>query len=806
MPETPPESPELQPADPSSREARVDLHCHSRYSTSEGLWLATELGLKESYTDPAAIYGLAKLRGMTHVTITDHDTIEGALRLAHHDDFIIGEEVTAFFPSEALHVHLLLWGIDETVHAEVGALRFNVFELVGYLRAQGIAHALAHPFSLMAGDLRSEQLEALLTLFDVWEVRNGLSCRAENDLAEDLVARSATLRSHIGDGHRTAEPSSIGACAGSNDHTGLDVGATYTSVTLEDGATSPLGAIMAGAGRPHGTGGSTAKLAHNGVALLLEGGASGVGVVQRTIAKATRMPLTWQVLTRPGGRRAVAHAYGAVAASKRLWRRGRSTPLDGAIRGISQELLRADNLSWGVAHEELQARVEEAWRAAMGQLLGDDAHMDVASMVADKQRLAAIGEAQSLLTPYLLASGFHARQQRHVAEVTERLASRGLALRGGSKLMPRVAMLTDTFDEVNGVSAVLHELMRHALAHDWPFTLVTAGAERLSAPGHEVFPAVESRSFDIYPDYPMALLPVLELLRWCEESEIDVIHAATPGPVGMVAWLLANSLDLPLVGTYHTDLPNLGFHLTGDHLLREALWAYVRVFYDQCATVFCPSEATRLELHEHRLKSRLEPFAQGIDSVLFDPARRDESLHLDLGDGKRVLLWVGRLSPEKGLEALAAIYAELRARRDDVRLVVVGEGPYRDRFLELAPAASSLGLRTGAELAAIFASADVFVFPSHAETFGQTLLEAAASGLPAVVSAGSGTEDAVIRNVTALTVAPGDQRGFVEAIERLLDDDGLHARMRTAAREYALTRTWPASFERLADAYRTLAL
>jgi len=353
---------------------------------------------------------------------------------------------------------------------------------------------------------------------------------------------------------------------------------------------------------------------------------------------------------------------------------------------------------------------------------------------------------------------------------------------------------------------VLHELQRHANDREWPFTLVSAGDERRSEPGREVFAAVESRALDVYPGFPTALLPILEVLHWCEENEIEVIHAATPGPVGLVAWVLANSLDLPLVGTCHTDLPSLGFSLTGDHLLKESLWAYVRLFYDQCALVFCPSEATRQELHEHRVKSRLEQFPQGVDCALFSPERRDERLHHDLGHGKRVLLWVGRLSPEKGLDSLAASYAALRARRDDVQLVIVGEGPYGERLRALAPDATFLGVRTGVELAAIFASADVFLFPGHVETFGQTVLEAAASGLPAVVSAGSGTEDAMIRDVTALSVAPGDARGFIAAVERLLADSELRARMRTAARDYALARTWADTFERLANAYRTIAL
>jgi len=802
----PPDKPDRDQGASPAREARIDLHCHSRYSTSANMWLATELGFKESHTEPAAVYSLAKMRGMTHVTLTDHDSIEGALRLAHHEDFIIGEEVSAFFPSEALHVHVLVWGIDEQKHTEIGELRFNVFELAEYLRGHDIAHALAHPFSLVTGGLRGEQLESLLVLFDVWEVRNGLSCRAADELAEDVVARSASLRARIAGGAGGSVAGPIGACAGSDDHTGLDVGSTYTVISLGPDGATPMSALMSGSGRPGGSHGSTAKLAHNGVALLLGDSANSRGALQQALARATRTPLTWQLMKRPGGRRFASRAFSVASASKRLWRGARHSPVDRAIDDISQDLLSTDSLKRGVSHEQLQERVEDAWRSAMHDQLGDAEHLEIGALLGDKKRIAAITDAQSLLAPYLFAAGFHARQRRHAAAVAARLAERGLALGPGVKAMPRVAMFTDTFEEINGVCTVLHELQRHATGHDWPFTLVSAGAERRSEPGREVFPAIESRSLDVYPGFPLALLPILEVLRWCEESDIEVIHAATPGPVGLVAWLLANSLDLPLVGTYHTDLPNLGFSLTGDHLLKESLWAYSRLFYDQCGIVFCPSEATRLELVDHRVKSRLEPFPQGVDGGLFDPARRDESLRRELGDGRRILLWVGRISPEKGLDALAANYAALRARRDDVHLVVVGEGPYDERLRELAPEASFLGLKTGAELAAIYASADVFLFPGHAETFGQTVLEAAAAGLPAVVNAGSGTEDAMIRDVTALSVAPGDSRGFVAAVERLLDDPDLYARMSIAARRYALSRTWPATFERLADAYRTIAL
>ena len=295
--------------------------------------------------------------------------------------------------------------------------------------------------------------------------------------------------------------------------------------------------------------------------------------------------------------------------------------------------------------------------------------------------------------------------------------------------MPRVAMLTDTYADINGVATVLHELVEHATTHDWPFTLVSAGPERSSQPGLEVFPAIDSRALDVYPGFPMSLLPILQILRWCEENDIDVIHAATPGPVGLVAWLLANSLDLPLVGTYHTDLPNLGFHLTGDHLLKESLWAYVRVFYDQCAVVFCPSSATRLELIDHRVKSRSSRFPRAWTARCSTRRAATCACGRTSAEASTCCCGWAASRPRRGWTPWRR--STRRCARDGTTCSWSWseKGRAKSACARLAPEASFLGVKTGEELAAIFASADVFLFPGHAETFGQTVLEAAASGL-----------------------------------------------------------------------------
>ena len=152
-------------------------------------------------------------------------------------------------------------------------------------------------------------------------------------------------------------------------------------------------------------------------------------------------------------------------------------------------------------------------------------------------------------------------------------------------------------------------------------------------------------------------------------------------------------------------------------------------------------------------------------------------------------------------ESFIAAFAAIRKHRDDVSLVIVGDGPYRKTLEEMAPDATFLGFRSGKELARIYASSDIFVFPGSAETFGQVVLEAAMSGLPTVVTAGSIPSESVVPGETAITVSPGDVGGMGHAIETLLDDAGLRERMGNAARINAEGRTWHKAFAHFKAVY-----
>jgi glycosyltransferase involved in cell wall biosynthesis len=783
--------------------ARVDLHCHSRFSARSELYLARTFGMRECFTDPHLVYREAKARGMTHVTLTDHDTIAGALQLADFPDFTIGEEISAFFPTEALHVHVLVWGVDEARHREIGELRFNIFELVEYLRREGLPHALAHPMSVVS-ELRAEHYEQLMLLFALWETRNGSSTPIENRISAELVAASPALIPRLAEKYgREPVTAAIRSVAGSDDHGGLDVGGTYTQIRLGASETDPFTALLRRKAALRGTQGSTAKTAHTAISLLFHGGdGDSRNWLSRTLVRrGMRSSIPWTVLEGQRSRQLAGRFVGL--AIDPPWRREGGRALRKAAASGAAEVIRSGALvGGGLHHERLAAIAETTWERTVG-----DCFEQLRKTGFTKESLETwktLGQAQTLIAPYLLAATSLARQRIHAGDVHRDLSEQGLLEPWPTSPEPHVAMFTDTIEEINGVAAVLQPLVAFSETQGWPFTMISCGSERVSRPTHETFKALDRFSFDVYEEFALSVPPVLQMLRWCEDNHVDVIHAATPGPVGMIAVLLARTLGLPLVASYHTDLPRLGYFLTSDHIVRESLWTFVRGFYNQAEIVFCPSRAVQDDLTRHGVRARFENLDQAIDGTRFTPGRRSDDVRRVLGSGKKVLLWVGRMSPEKGLDFLALAYNRLRHERDDVQLVLVGDGPYREQLAELLPGASFLGYRTGDELATIYASADVFVFPGRAETFGQVLLEAAASGLPAVVIAGTGVDENVAPNETALVVPPGDARGFAAALERLLDDEPLRQTMGLAARDRALQRSWPATFSHMRDVYRSM--
>ena len=357
----------------------------------------------------------------------------------------------------------------------------------------------------------------------------------------------------------------------------------------------------------------------------------------------------------------------------------------------------------------------------------------------------------------------------------------------------RVLLFTDTLGDVNGVARFIRNIAAEAAERGHSLAVVTS--TRIAIPARENLknlPPVVACAMPGYADLQLALPPARAMIEFAREFQPHVIHVSTPGPVGLVGRHVASRLGVPLAGVYHTDFPAYLHRLFGNDSLRLLCAHAMRWFYRDFAMVFARSDAYLRTLDDLDVTSgrtrRLQP---GIRTQRFSPALRDDRVWERVGSSPRKVhvLSVGRISVEKNLPMLARVWHaarhELEARGVDAELIVVGDGPFRSALTEeLADhGARFLGYRFGRELATLYASSDLFVFPSTTDTLGQVVMEAQASGLPVVVSDSGGPKEMVAHGVTGLVIPAGREADWVRSIVDLACDAPRRASMGVAAHE-----------------------
>ena len=778
------------------RVSRVDLHLHSRASTDTSSWfLNAGVTLPESYTDPATAYARAIERGMDFVTLSDHNTIEGALEIAHHGNAFISVEATVEFPEDGTPCHVLVWGIDESLWEEMDRLRDDVYAFTAFVHGAGLPYALAHPLHRVGGDFTQYHLERSLLLFPLWEGRNGARPREGNEVACRMAAAGTPgFLAKLADKHGI-EPLNLappGLVAGSDDHGLFDVAATWTELPRAADPAELLEHLAARRTALAGSHGATEKMAHSVASLFVK-----AWMENRPLAMPDRLrDVLGELINHPLAPAPAGTTPSAAGIGEEIMRRLRADrrfrhrfrrlgrELGGAERGHRRL---AETTSW--LHEQLIDAATD--RSASRRGLGE--------------RVEYLAGGIAMAVPYVVASGYLASESRFALRAEREFFGTPAGARA-----PRTAMFTDTFDEVNGVAGTMRRIAAHG---DERLVVLTSGDPARSDAGEVRIAPIQSVPLPAYGDgdWRLGVPSLIRLLTEVEERQIDVFHAATPGPMGLAALILARALGRPFVASYHTELGRYALDLTGDRLAAMIAGQAVDWFYDQAARIYVPSATTGSALAERAGigEERIAMFSRGIDTVLFDPARRSAAGRRTLGaaPGETVLLYVGRISREKGVLLLASAFAEAGRERPDLRLVVVGDGPARG---ELAAALAGTthhftGTLRGDELAAAYASADIFCLPSETETYGQVVGEAGAAGLPAIVLDRGAAQESVIDGETGRVVAAGEVDALAAAIGTLADDPSARARMGAAGRRRALARPgWAEIFERLIAGYADL--
>jgi glycosyltransferase involved in cell wall biosynthesis/predicted metal-dependent phosphoesterase TrpH len=745
--------------------SRVDMHCHSTASQLSRLGVQRSLGLPECATPPEEVHELAKRRGMDFVTITDHDTIDGCLELADRPDCFISEELTARFAGEPQAVHVLCYGITPGDHEWLQAHAGDLEACAAFLHENEIACALAHPFYNVAAPLTPRHRRRLAELFPVWEVRNG------SRAAELNMPAAIYIETHGGTG-----------VGGSDDHAGVDIGRTFTEAPAAATPEEFLRHLREGRVEAGGEQGSAAKWAHAAMALA---------------TRALTLPASGAPCPREEGERRTATVDPAAV-------------LRIAERTVSQGAAREGKVATDIGPDDARALLEAWLRSVEIDLRGRDllaylqaedfSHADLyrrARRIHERRLRGAVeaGSAAAVAgdiggavgdlfeaivpaVPYAPATAFLGAEKAK------------LAARPGER--PRVALIADGIGSTHGVSATIERI------------------RELGVPGYEIevvgtdpgvdrrLPAAAELEVPFYEGMTLGVPGLPGLVEALADGRYDVVHVTAPGPAGIAATLLNRVAGTPLIASYHTELASYAGLRSGDGGTEAIARAALGAFYRTPALVLSPSAAADRSLLDLGVGSdRLGRWERGVDLARFDPAKAARE---DF-PGEVKVLYAGRLTREKGVDLLAESFLRARAADPRLHLLLAGGGPEEGELRErLGEHATFLGWLGGEDLARAYASADLFLFCSTTDTYGQVVLEASASGLPVVAVAEGGPASLVENRHTGLLCRP-DADHLAGAVLQLAASPLLRRHLGSSAARAARQRSWGRAMTQLAEGY-----
>jgi glycosyltransferase involved in cell wall biosynthesis/predicted metal-dependent phosphoesterase TrpH len=750
--------------------SRVDMHCHSTASHLSRLGVQRSLGLPECATPPEEVYELAKRRGMDFVTITDHDTIDGCLRLADRPDCFVSEELTARFAGEPQAVHVLCYGITPGDHEWLQAHAGDMEACAAYLHENEIACALAHPFFNVGAPLTPRHRRRLAELFPTWEVRNG------SRAAELNMPAAIYIETHGGTG--------IG---GSDDHAGVDIGRTFTEVPAASTPEEFLGRMREGDAAAGGEQGSAAKWAHAAMALatraldLPRSGAPYVGIDRKrrtgTVDPGAVLKIAQRVIGEGAEREGkVAVDIGPDDARALLEAWLRSIEIEHRGRDLL-DCLQADGFSHADLYRHARRTHERRLRGALAQGSTAAARGDIGAALGD------LFDAVVPALPYAPATAFLGAEKAK------------LAARPGER--PRVALIADGIGAMHGVTATIEKVREMGVpGFDIEVVGTDAGVDRR-------LPSATEIEIPFYSGTSLGVPGLPGLVETLSEGRYDAIHVTAPGPAGVAATLLSRIAGTRLIASYHTELAAYAGLRSGDGDIESIARTALGAFYGAPALVLSPSPSADRSLLDLGVEpSRLGRWERGVDVSRFDPDKATR----DAYPGEIKVLYAGRLTREKGVDLLAESFLRARAVDPRLHLLLAGGGPEEgDLRARLGDDATFLGWLEGDALARAYASADIFLFCSTTDTYGQVVLEAGASGVPVVAVAEGGPASLVENRHTGMLCQP-DPDHIAGTVLQLAASPLLRRHLGASAVRAARARSWEQSMGQLADGYRrTLA-
>ncbi len=369
----------------------------------------------------------------------------------------------------------------------------------------------------------------------------------------------------------------------------------------------------------------------------------------------------------------------------------------------------------------------------------------------------------------------------------------------------RVAIYAGMFEEnKDGATKTLYELTESLLENRievgvWAFKITPREKKGLS------LYTIPSIPLPIYPDYKISL-PNPKLTMQLLGFSPDIIHITVPDIVGIFLMRFATSRGIPVLTSYHTDFPSyLKSYRLG--IFYKPSWRFLEWFYNKSQTVLAPTEIIINKLQSHNIRN-VKLWSRGIHPDKYSIAFRSEVLRATWGaQNKKVILYAGRFVRYKDLETFINVYELFKKHGpDNVVFVLAGDGPIRNELKKRMPDAHFPGYLQNEKLSQVYASSDIFLFPSTTETFGNVVLEALSSGLPAVVSDVNGSREIVEKSNAGLVAKARDASSFYQHCKRLVQNQPLYETLRNNGLKFAEERSWTKINHRVIDEYQRITM
>lgn len=367
----------------------------------------------------------------------------------------------------------------------------------------------------------------------------------------------------------------------------------------------------------------------------------------------------------------------------------------------------------------------------------------------------------------------------------------------------RIVLVTGNYNHVpDGVSLTLNRLVRYLEADGHEVLIIAPTIDNPPIKHAGTLMPIPSYAMPGREEYRIGLGLTDKVRTAISKFKPDLVHIATPDFTGFQALMYSADRNYPVVSSYHTHFSSyLEYYKMG--ILESGLWAYLRFFYGNCVHTYVPSESMIAGLSKHGIQDGLKIWARGIEPNVFNPTKRDVTWRVghDIREVDVVVTFVSRLVWEKEMRTLRSVFNELHKRNPQIKTVIVGEGPAGEELRATMPNTLFTGYQNGENLARIYASSDVFMFPSITETFGNVTLEALASGVPVVVANAQGNRSLVEHGYNGFLVTPRDVAEFTDRILLLSHDAELRSQMSKNAVEFASRFTWDQIFSQLVCNY-----